>query len=151
MNDDLLSEVESIKLLLVSHATGVGGDEGEYKELRRKLLATPRIEKHLPKLVRICRNLSEFWSYIKGKFSTYAERREYLRTEFDPLLTMLETESTTPSDAAITAAVQAVDSGYIQEAWQKALERRASDAEGAITAARTLLESVCKHILDAAN
>ena len=61
------------------------------------------------------------------------------------LLTMRETESRPPSDAAITATVQAVSSSYIQEAWQKALERRATDAEGAITAARTLLESVCKH------
>jgi phage terminase large subunit-like protein len=61
---------------------------------------------------------------------------------------MLEAESRTPSDAAITATVKAVSSDYIQETWHKALERRASDPEGAITAARTLLESVCKHILD---
>jgi hypothetical protein len=32
--------------------------------------------------------------------------------------------------------------------WLKALERRAEDPEGAITTARTLLETVCKHILD---
>jgi hypothetical protein len=29
-----------------------------------------------------------------------------------------------------------------------ALERRSDDPEGAITSARTLLETVCKHILD---
>jgi len=61
---------------------------------------------------------------------------------------MLETESRTPSDAAVSATVQAVSSAFVQEAWQKALERRATDSEGAITASRTLLESVCKHILD---
>ena len=33
-------------------------------------------------------------------------------------------------------------------AWQMALERRASDPTGAITSARTLIETVCKHILD---
>jgi hypothetical protein len=93
----------------------------------------------------------EFWSFIKSKFATYADRREYLRNEFDPLLSILESESRTPSDAAITATVRAISSNFIQEAWQKALERRATDAEGAITAARTLLESVCKHILDAAS
>lgn len=38
---------------------------------------------------------------------------------------------------------------HIHGTWQKALERRNSDPEGAITSARTLLESVCKHILDA--
>ena len=32
--------------------------------------------------------------------------------------------------------------------WQTALVRRVSDPDGAITSARTLLETVCKHILD---
>jgi hypothetical protein len=32
--------------------------------------------------------------------------------------------------------------------WDKALKRAPSDPEGAITAARTLLEDVCKHLLD---
>lgn len=39
---------------------------------------------------------------------------------------------------------------HVHELWQKALERRATDPEGAITAARSLLESVCKHVLDSA-
>jgi len=150
MNDGLITKVESLKILLVSHATGHGGDDLEYKNLRLELKAIPRIDKLLPRFVHLCRNLSEFWSFIKPKFGTYAERREYLRNEFDPVLTMLEAESRTPSDAPITAMVQAVSSNYITEVWQKALERRTTDAEGAITSVRTLLESVCKHILDAA-
>lgn len=149
MNDDLTSKGESLKLMLVSRATGGAGDDIEYKNLRRELTALPRISKLLPRFVHICRDLSEFWSFIKPKFGTYAERRDYLRAEFDSLLTTLETESRAPSDAGITATVQAVSSSFIQESWHKALERRATDAEGAITAARTLLESVCKHILDA--
>jgi hypothetical protein len=36
----------------------------------------------------------------------------------------------------------------IHEAWRKALERIPTDPEGAITTARSLLESVCKHILE---
>ena len=150
MNDELISKVESLKTMLVSRATGGLGDEIEYKRLRRELTNTPRIAKLLPKFVYVSRDLMEFWSFIKPKFGTYAERREYLRTEFDSLLTMLETASRTPSDAPITATVRAVSSSYVQEAWQKAVERRSTDPEGAITAARTLLESVCKHILDAA-
>jgi hypothetical protein len=39
----------------------------------------------------------------------------------------------------------------VHAVWQKALDRRIGDPEGAITAARTLLESVCKHILDDAS
>jgi hypothetical protein len=64
---------------------------------------------------------------------------------------MLETEPRIPSDAAISAIVQAVSSEFVQDAWHKALERRSTDPEGAITASRTLLESVCKFILDTAN
>lgn len=150
MNEEIIISVESLKLMLVSRATGGIGDDNEYKRLRRELIASPRIEKMLPQCVRVCRDLSEFWIFIKPKFDKYEKRKEYLRDEFDPLLTMLETESRTPSDAAISATVQAVNSAFIQEAWQKALERRGSDPEGAITAARTLLESVCKHILDVA-
>ncbi len=150
MNDDLINKVESLKVMLVSRARGGEGDEREYSDLRRELLSSLGIAKLVPQVVHVCRNLSEFWSFIKPKFAKYAEREDYLRKQFDPLLTMLESESRAPSDAGITATVEAISSTYIQEAWHKALERRATDAEGAITAARTLLESVCKHILDAA-
>ncbi len=40
-------------------------------------------------------------------------------------------------------------SGERYAVWAKALERRGTDPEGAITAARTLLEAVLKRILDA--
>lgn len=147
MNNDLINKVESLKIMLVSRATGGEGNDAQYKNLRREMIAMPRIAKLLPQSVHVCRDLSEFWGFIKPKFDKYVDRREYLRTEFDPLLKLLESESRSPSDTAISATI-AVSSIYIQEAWQKALERRAVDAEGAITAARTLLESVCKHVLD---
>jgi hypothetical protein len=54
-----------------------------------------------------------------------------------------------PSDLGVTHAIAKFDGAHIHGTWQKALERRNSDPEGAITSARTMLESVCKHILDA--
>ena len=39
----------------------------------------------------------------------------------------------------------------VQVTWEKALARCHTDPEGATTAARTLLETVCKHILDGMN
>lgn len=53
--------------------------------------------------------------------------------------------------AAVAEALDVFNSSYMQEVWAKALARRATDPEGAVTSARTLLESVCKHILDSAN
>lgn len=54
----------------------------------------------------------------------------------------------TPAEEQISTALSRIDSEHIRKAWNKALSRRDSDPEGAITAARTLIESVCKHILD---
>jgi len=148
MNEDLILKVESLKNMLVSQATGGACDAAEYKDLRLELVSHPRISQKLPRFVHTCRNPGEFWGFIKPQFAHYHERREFIRQEFDPLLSMLESESRSPSDGNVSAAVQRVSSDYVSEAWHKALDRRATDPEGAITAARTLLESVCKHILD---
>ena len=53
-----------------------------------------------------------------------------------------------PLDTACSTILYRTDAPHVSAAWQKALERRNSDPEGAITAARTLLETVCKCILD---
>ena len=55
-----------------------------------------------------------------------------------------------PGDSLINEAIEKIDAVHVQSAWAKALERRIQDPEGAITSARTLIESVCKHILDEA-
>jgi integrase len=54
------------------------------------------------------------------------------------------------SRAAVSEALDAFRSGYIQDVWGKALARQGDDPEGAVTSARTLLESVCKFILEEA-
>lgn len=55
-----------------------------------------------------------------------------------------------PADEAISAALAAFDSTQVHARWIAALERRGSEPAGAITLARTLLEDVCKWILDQA-
>jgi hypothetical protein len=53
-----------------------------------------------------------------------------------------------PADHLISETLLSFDENGITLAWEKALSRRVADAEGAITAAKTLLETVCKHIID---
>ena len=53
--------------------------------------------------------------------------------------------------SSIERGLASLEASHIQQLWTKALDRRADDPEGAITTARTLLESVCKLILDDAN
>lgn len=55
-----------------------------------------------------------------------------------------------PADDLISETLISFDETGVHHAWTKALERRAADPEGAITAAKTLLETVCKHIIDEA-
>ena len=145
---ELLEQAESLQNLLVSHATGGPGDNAEYLRLRQVLLAQPALEAYVPRFVRTCRDLFQFWQFIKHEYGTYRERRDFLWQEFRPLLEILERGGPSPSDEAVSTALEEFDAAHVQSAWSKALDRRHGDPEGAITMARTLLESVCKHILD---
>lgn len=141
-------QIESLQNILIAAATG-GGHDGDYGRLRQALMADARIASLLPSIVKANRTLDQFWGFIKPKFATYAERRAFIYAEFQPLLDILEGAGAAPSDAGVTHALGKFDGAHVQAAWAKALERRTTDPEGAITMARTLLESVCKHILDA--
>lgn len=55
-----------------------------------------------------------------------------------------------PADESISATLAAFDPTQVHERWTMALERRTSEPAGAITLARTLLEDVCKWVLDQA-
>ncbi len=55
-----------------------------------------------------------------------------------------------PADESISATLAAFDPTQVHARWTTAMARRASEPEGAITLARTLLEDVCKWILDQA-
>lgn len=147
----LLEEVESLQHILVSQATGGIEDEAEFTRLRQVVLSQSLLESLVPRFVRTCRSLGQFWQFIKNKYGTYAERRTYIWDEFRPMLELLERGGLSPSDSMVTGAIEKFDSQHVQAAWSKALDRRSSDPEGAITMARTLLESVCKHILEDAS
>lgn len=55
-----------------------------------------------------------------------------------------------PADESISAALAAFDPTQVHARWTMAMERRAPEPAGAITLARTLLEDVCKWVLDQA-
>jgi hypothetical protein len=55
-----------------------------------------------------------------------------------------------PADSGISAALASFDPTTIHARWTEALEQRTNQPERAITLARTLLEDVCKWIIDQA-
>src|SRR5262249_34113349 len=105
---ELLEKVERLKLILVQRATGELGDTTDYAKLRRELLGEATLKGKLPGFLKYCTTLGEFWAHIKEKFGRYQERRDFLRDEFLPVITMLEGGSATPSDSAISAALAKV-------------------------------------------
>lgn len=146
--NSLSEKVEIFQNLLIATATGGSSDDAEYRRLRSELLANPLLRDRLPRFVRTCRESYQFWQFIKYEYRTYHERREYLWGEFRPILEMLDKCGPAPADPIVSGSLEKFDSDSVHHAWSKAVERRATDPEGAITAARTLLESVCKRILD---
>lgn len=149
-DDDLLSTAQRLKTVVMSIATGGPRDGTDYWTLRQDVGATPHLKPYLPQIVRVCRNPNELWAFIQPKLATYHERREYLNAEFEPLLTHIEQEFVLPAHDAISAVLNRVDAEHVRGAWHKALDRRITDPDGALTMARTLLEATCKHILDEA-
>lgn len=154
-DEQLLIHIESFQNLVVGIATGGARDDDadrEYSKLRKSLVGS-RIDSQLPRFVRTCRDTAQFWSHITSKYPTYdgvyADRKEHLRGLFRPLIDQLEGYGVSPADAPISEALRKLDAQHVGEAWDKALSRRHADPEGAITSARTLLETVCKHVLDA--
>lgn len=152
MIDDYKNDLEraqSLQNILVAIATGGRDGDNDYKYLRAHFIGISAYNALLPSFVRTNRELGQFWQFVKEKFPTYAERRSFIWSEFTPLMNHLEGKNHRPLDAQTSDTLKAFDPDSVHTAWQRALERRTSDPEGAITAARTLLETVCKHILDA--
>jgi hypothetical protein len=144
----LVERTMMMENLLIARATGLGADSAMYESLRREFMASETLKPLLPDFVRTCRTLDVFWPYIKGRAGTYADRRHIIGTAFVGLLDYLESRHRAPVDAAASETLQTFDSEGVHGVWEKALQRRHTDAEGAITIARTLLETVCKRILD---
>src|SRR6266540_3216382 len=88
--DELYSLVKELQDGLVLHATDGVIDEGRYATLRKTLRGNKVTAGLLPDFVHSCRDRSQFWAFIKGKFRTYGERREFIWSAFRPLLDLLE-------------------------------------------------------------
>lgn len=146
--DSLIERIEMMEGILIASATNGVRSDPRYSLLRRELMAMHNIKGLLPDFVRMYRNLEAFWPYIQDKAETYAERRQFISAAFTPLMDRIEDLDRSPSDKNVSDSLTTFDADGVHAIWSRALERRASDPEGAITIARTLLETVCKRILD---
>jgi hypothetical protein len=136
--------------MLIARATGGAMDENLYIQLRKEFMDDPSTRSLLPDYVRSNRSGGALWGYFKKVSEKWQPRREHIWQSFGALLDYLEGRGGAPADAAITNTLASFDPDGVHRAWEKGLERRDQDPDGAITAARTLLETVCKRILEEA-
>ena len=149
--DELKTDYEKVDCfvnILIDRATGGLQEDDMYRVLRQYFMQDPNMSLLLPSWITRQRSLRQFWDYIKNKYSSYAERRTFLWHEFNTLLLYCESGNHFPAETDISQGLTSFDSESINRAWQRTILRQNEDPEGAITAARSLLESVCKHILD---
>ena len=151
MKNDLHEAANAVHDILVRVSTGTSYDDPElasqYTRMRKVLVESPGASALAPAFVRKYRDLPSFWGFIKNEVGGYAERRTYLAEAFAPLYDHLET-SLAVMDEGLFPHVAQTSNKYVRELLLKAVARRSSDPEGAITLSKTVLEATCKYILE---
>lgn len=150
--DGSFERAETLQNMLIGLVEDHGLDQAVYKKLRTEFM-DGETRSFLPSFIRTCRDSRQLQAHLtrvaQGPGS-WAERRNHIYKAFQPLLDHLEKRNKAPADTLISEALASFNSDGIHRVWEKALSRRHDDPEGAITLARTLLETVCKQILDEA-
>jgi hypothetical protein len=157
-NLQLLVVAEELKTQLFNHVQQGGGDEARYTVLRRQLMQERRLFSLIPDFVKSDTTLQEVRQRSQrldgstgSQVTPYAVRRQWIITEFQPLLDVLQRPQLSSVEEVLAESLSTVDSTHVRNTWDKAIERRQVDPDGAITIARSLIEAVCKHVLGAGN
>jgi hypothetical protein len=146
--DSWFERAQMLEGILLAACEGKRDEDGAYKMLRQTLIQEDELAKLLPDFVRTNRTLDSFWAFIKPKSPQWSPRRTIVRDAFLPLYDHLESATKTPIDDTADDVLAKFDAEGVHAVWRKAVARRHSDPEGAITSARTLLETACKRVLD---
>ncbi len=136
---NLSEQVEFLQNILIAIATGRDTDTSEFSVLRQEIVNNSLLKDIVPHFLRTCRTTTEFWHFIKPQSPTYAGRRRFIWDEFQPIFERIEGARTTPADQNVSVTLEKFDTDSVHKIWLKALERRETDPESAITSARTLL------------
>jgi len=150
----LVARLTALKALLYKRIEHRLDDEAaeQYRQLRAELLADPRIGPVAPGFLKQCRDLDDFWPYVRNAVpdppggGVWAARRAHVNDALGPAFDIAE-RAGHASDDDIAEALSELSADRVQLAWQRAVQRREADPPAALTAARSLLETACKHVL----
>lgn len=145
-----IGQLESLQKILIDAATyanDIGEQEDSYQFVRSELMRDVVLKELVPDSIRMSRDLGRFRALLQNE-GGYRDRRNVIWKSMQALFEKLESGSTAPHAERTSVVLEKFIGEEVQRNWDKALGRANDDPEGAITMARTLLELVCKHILD---
>lgn len=146
-DENLLEFVENFKKDLIEYGTYSSlSITCDYQGKRKELLKCDYIDL-VPDFIKKCRTSDELWNFIKTKFNHYADRREFFRNEFNPILEKLEINIYSKS-SIVTEIKGKFNSDYIKQSIDLMDKLKESNPTEAIGKAKELIESCCKTILD---
>ena len=153
VQDDLGAAEAAETLLSFAITIAEGGDvpTGEYRAVHKRLFGSPTARRAASKGLRRYSTPDLLWGYLRSVATgsgSWALRRNAAHELIDPVLDALHDQAEMPADELMTLAATRLNAESVSEAWSRALNRRETDPDGAITTARTLLESTLKTILD---
>ncbi len=127
----------------------ITSEDADYKKLRNYFLSHPKLAECIPQAIQDNDSIEQFLQSITPENNTEKKRCDFIDRNLKDLFKHIESNRRLPSEENISNFIDhGFDSDIIRCEWHRAIERISSDPEGAITLARTILESVCRHILD---
>lgn len=89
----VLEAAERLKFGLLAKATDGEYLDESYKKDMKVLSSDNRVSKMLPSFVRMSRSTADFRRAMQAKFKGYAERRQFINQELEPIFEYLESVS----------------------------------------------------------
>lgn len=137
---------------LINGTTYGGFDDEQYKKDREYFMKEPFLRDKIPDFIKEYRSFNDFLDYVKETLPFYKEGKVFFNKMFSDILFDLEEKLFLIQSPGIEVIHQVISenniSDYVNDTGEKVIEQMNDDPEGAITIARTLLESVSKFILD---
>lgn len=146
--EETRQRIERMQDLTIKFATSTHIEYEDWEDARNDLMSDPKVQRMLPDWLVRCRYAGQFWDFISSEYGTYKERRRFIWDEFGKLLGYVDRHGVNPVSISVDSLLEDFAEWAVDEIWDKCLDRKETDPEGAITSARSLLETVCEHILE---
>lgn len=147
--NDVIAEFEKHAISVATNLAG--SDYKKYENARDNLISEPLLYSVIPEWIVKNRWGGQFRAFMQQISEHYAPRRKFIWDSIYELRMFIERGAGKPVSLSFDKIKYAIKTANFESLWKKIHSRREEDPEGAITASKTMLESVMKYLLDEVN